>query len=169
MSLREKSIQLARESDAKAAALRRKIEEEELKQVREAFNKKFGEYPDRVWASYPFFYADKEGLTFKIFLNSNGSIPTIQYFYITTSVPPYNVLSDKLDSLIDLGRFLNARRDMVYFDDDPYKRVFGVAPKEKEQIVEKEELKEPEVKKDKPRRMLRINDNQEDGRTGDRD
>ena len=126
MNLREKSILLARESDAKAEVIRREIEEKELKLVREAFYKKFGEYPDRVWQCYPFFYAEKEEITFKLHFAVGTISNGIEYFNIVNPDYPYGELSERLSSIIDLGRFL-ARKDPFYFD--RYKKIFGIDSK----------------------------------------
>jgi len=166
LTLREKSIQLANESEAKSEALRRKIEEEELKQGREAFYEKFGEYPDRVWRSYPFLFASKDGLTFKLYYTAGN----VDYFYITNPEYPYEHLSDKLTSLTDLGRYLKRPENNIPHIEPKYSDNL-VVNFSREEIGQEPEIEEKHVggDKHKPKRMLRLNDNQEDGRTGSGD
>lgn len=151
MSLREKSIQMANESADRAEATRKKIEEGELKQLREAFNKKFGEYPDSVWKVWPNFFASKEGLTFKLIFATGNISDGISYFYITNSEHPYGHLSEKLDCLLDLGRYLRLREGQ---DFSQVKQVEMVG-----QVEHEPEPKYDKYDRDKPKRMLRLNEN----------
>lgn len=176
LSLRDKSIQIANEADVKAEALRRKISEEELKQVREAFNKKFGEYPDRVWESYPFFFASKEGLTFKLYFAINNISNGVDYFYITNPEYPYDLLSGKLTSLIDLGRYLKGPFNSSLTASGASARARSNGDRDVDSFAISSTEQEPEIvfeykhgEKHKPKRMLRLNDNKEDGRTGSGD
>ncbi len=167
MSLREKSIQMAKESEIRAESLRKRREEEELKQLREAFFNTFAEYPDSVWKAYSNFFATKEGLTFKIIPATMDISDGISYFYITNPNDTSDHQSVKLHNLIDLGRYLDSQesrlRNRLRGGGDKIPSDVGEQVEQVEQVEPVEQAMRVEPKpRCKPKRMLRLNENIEE-------